>query len=345
MDNLSPFKDNLNPITQFVRCYDVPPVEPSGGGGTTPPVAPVGGEPQNPNGEVINPVSPLDTPPTLAPVAPLPPARVEGWKQDLEGDMANSPSMQKFEDTKAGFNKLSESYLNLSKLLGHEKIPVPKGPDDIEGWTRYNEAMGVPSVAEGYNLPDVEIPADLQGMSFDRGQFSEIVHKLNLTPAQASGFWGVYTQKRIDTYQGALRAREGELNGIKNSLIQEYGDAYQSNIQLGQMVINKFAADKDDNDYITALLSKDARGIRFLTKIGGEFAENKISDFKYSRHSQTPDQAQAEIDAILADPNNAYNNEHAPEEEHNKMVEYVNNLYSQIAKVKQGQVTIPLTQP
>ena len=121
----------------------------------------VGGEPQTPEGEVINPVSPLDTPP-ITPPEPAP-ARVEGWKQDLEGDMANSPSMQKFEDTKAGFNKLSESYLNLSKLLGHEKIPVPKGPDDIEGWTRYNEAMGVPSVAEGYNLPDERFQQTFKG--------------------------------------------------------------------------------------------------------------------------------------------------------------------------------------
>ena len=119
-----------------------------------------------------------------------------------------------------------------------------------------------------------------------------------------------------------------------NQLRSEWGDAYDTNVELGQLVINKFCDNQEAQDFITATLLKDPRGVKFLSKVGGQFAENKIGEFGYKKFSLTPEQAQAEIDAIVRDQNHPYNNERATKPERERAIDYLNNLYKQISKFK-----------
>ena len=242
--------------------------------------------------------------------------------------------MQKFEDTKEGLGKAVESHLSLEKLLGHEKVPIPKGPDDAEGWNRFSKAMGVPDKAEAYGLPDAQIPESLKGMTFDKQKFAETVHAFKLTPGQAKGLWEAYTNMTKEAYSQAMKDHEAKMTQVVNQLRGEWGDAYETNVDLGQLVINKFASDKEAQDFVTASLMKHPNGVKFLSKIGSQFAENKIGEFGYTRFSLTPEQAQGEIDAILRDQKHPYNNDRASQAERDRAINYVNGLYEQINKAK-----------
>ena len=274
-----------------------------------------------------NPAAPVAENPVTpeAPAAPVAPAAFS-WKTQLSADYANSPTMQKFPDTKEGFNEAVKSHLSLEKLLGNEKVPIPKSKDDHVARAMFNKAMGIPEKPEGYGLADIEIPESMKGMSFDKKKFSEVVHQHELTPAAAKGLWEAYTTMSKQAYADAVKASEAKRVEVVNATRQEWGDAYQSKVELGQMVINKFSENKEMNDYVTAVLSQDPMGIKFLAKIGDQFAENKIGDFKYQRHSLTPEEAQKEIDLIKSDQNHPYSNPKASEAEHNRAVDYVNNL-------------------
>lgn len=254
------------------------------------------------------------------------------WKTQLSPDVMNSPTMQKFSDDKDGLLKAVTSHLELEKLLGHEKVPIPKGPEDAEGWARFNKAMGIPDKADGYGLPDAQIPENMQGMVYDKAKFAETVHQFKLTPSQAKGLWGAYTEMIKGVYSQAQQAQQAQMTQVINQMRSEWGDAYDSNVELGQMVINKFSSDKGMEDFVTATLAKSPMGIKFLSKIGSQFAENKIGDFKYSRFSLTPDQAQSEIDSILRDSNHPYNSDKASQAERDKAIDYVNSLYKIKAK-------------
>ena len=274
---------------------------------------------------------------TPAPVAPASAApQAFSWKTQLATDMANSPTMKKFEDTKDGFNEAIKSHLLLERLLGHEKVPIPKGKDDTVAWELFNKAMGIPAKPEGYGLADVEIPESMKGLSFDKGKFAEIVHQQKLTPDAAKGLWGAYTEMTKQTYAKALKDHQELITNNVNQLRGEWGDAYQSKVELGQMVINKFSDNKETSDYITAVLSKDPNGIRFLAKIGDQFAENKIGDFRYQRYSLTAEEAKAEWDAIRGDMNHPYNNEKAPVGAREAAIKRVNELIG-MTKKPQGQ--------
>ncbi len=276
---------------------------------------------------VENPETPVvENPETpVAPVTPVAP-QAFSWKTNLAPDLANSPSMKKYEDSKEGFNEAVKSHLLLEKLLGYEKVPIPKGKDDTVAWDLFNKAMGIPAKPEGYGLPDAEIPDTMKGLTFDKAKFAEVVHSQKLTPEAAKGLWGAYTEMTKQAYSKAVKDHQDTVNNLMNQMKGEWGDAYQSKIELGQMVINKFSENKETNDYITATLSKDPRGIKFLAMIGDQFAENKVGEFKYQRHSLTPEEAQREVDSIKMDMNHPYNNPKATEAEHNRAVDYVNNL-------------------
>jgi len=262
------------------------------------------------------------------------PAEIVTWKNHLSTDLQGSPLLGKFEDTPDGLNAAFASHNNLETLLGHEKVPIPTGPEDVEGWNRFNTAMGVPAAPEGYGLADANLPESMQGITIDKAKFTEVVHAHKLTPAQAKGMWEAYTAINVDTYQKAQASLEAQVTDTINKLRGEWGDAYESNVELGQAVINKFAADQDAIDFITAKMIGDPRGSKFLAAIGGQFAENKIGDFSMKRFSLAPEEAQNEVDKMSADFNGPYMNaaNNHTEQEHQAAVDRVNYLRASINK-------------
>lgn len=249
------------------------------------------------------------------------------WKGNLDKDLVNSPLLQKFPDTPEGLSEAVKSHIGLEKMLGHEKVPLPKGPEDTAGWALFKKALGIPDKPDGYGLTDAQVDESMKAMVFDKGKFQEIMLKHNATPAQAKGLWSAYQETAKAEYANALNSHKEAMEQVVNELKSDWGDAYDGNVQLGQLVINKFSDDKETADYITSVLAREPMAIKWLAKIGNQFAENKIGDFKYERFSVSPEQAQAEIQEILNDPKHPYNDKNASQKEHDAAVEYVNRLY------------------
>jgi len=271
-----------------------------------------------------------DPSPAPAPVA------TTSWKDGLGTDLKNAAFLSKFENTPEGLGKAMESYGNLEKLLGHEKVPIPKGAEDKEGWARFSKALGIPDKADGYGLPDPNLPDALKGQALDKSRFSEIVHAHKLTPDQAKGLWKVYNEIGVEQYNKAMKEHETKMNETINRLKGEWGDTYDTNVELGQMVINKFSDDQDTNDFLTAVLSQDPRGIKFLAKLGDQFAENKMGEFQMKRFSLAPEDAQNEIDKMVQDLNGPYMNQKNKftEREHQAAIDRVNSLRVLINKAR-----------
>jgi len=254
------------------------------------------------------------------------PAPAFSWKSQLGEDLSKAPLLASYEDTPAGLAKAVETHINLEKLLGNEKVPLPKDADDVEGIAFFNKAIGVPETADGYQLPDPEMPDGIPAETFDKGAFQEVIHKFGLRPDQAEGLWDTYTKMANNVLlQGRAKFNE-MLDKNVNALRAEWGDAFSAKVELGDMVINKFAGDQETGDWLTATLGKDPRGMKFLAKIGSQFSENKIGEFQYKSYARSPEEAQAEINAIKANPNHPYMNESAPKHERDAAINHVNNL-------------------
>ncbi len=121
-------------------------------------------------------------------------------------------------------------------------------------------------------------------------------------------------------------------------LKQDWGAAYDTNVELAQSVINQFSEDAEMNNYVTSVLSNDPKGLRFLKKLGDQFAENKVGDFNVKRFAVTPDEAQAEVNKMVHDLNGPYMNQknQFTEQEHVAALERVNTLRTIINRAKNG---------
>lgn len=256
---------------------------------------------------VIDPPAPIDPPPV---VDPPPAAAVLDWHGHLGTDLKGSPLISKFENTPDGLKKAMESYGNLEKLLGHEKVPIPKDEKDTEGWNRWMKAMGVPDKPTGYALEDAKLPETLKGMMMNKDQFASFLHAQRATPAQARALWNQYQMENIKAYNTHMDGLQKQLEQSINVLKQEWGGAYDANVEMGQNVVNEFTKDdKEMNDYVTSRLMGDPKGIKFLQKLGQQFAESNVGTFQTNRFSVTPDQAQEELDKMLGDLQGPYFNE------------------------------------
>ena len=112
----------------------------------------------------------------------------------------------------------------------------------------------------------------------------------------------------------------------------------KTNVELGQMVINKFSDSQETNDKITALLSKDPAGIKFLAKVGEQFAENKVPEFQMKRFSLAPEEAMEEITKMKMDLDGPYMNQKGKftSKEHQVAVDRVNHLFGIYQKGTKG---------
>lgn len=259
-----------------------------------------------------------------------------GWKGTIRPDLRESPFVQKFDDTPKGLEQALESYGNLEKLMGHGRVAIPKDANDVEGWSRYSKAMGIPDKAEGYGLPDANIPDSMKGMTMDKNKFAEVMHAHKVHPSAVKGIWETYQQMNIDTYKQAMDKHNADLNKTVNTLKGEWGDTYAVNVELGQMVINKFSLDQEMNDYLTTVLTQDPRGIKFLAKIGDQFAENKVGEFQMKRFSMTPDECIAEANKMRQDMEGPYMNSKNKfsDAEHDASVSRVNMLLETARRAK-----------
>lgn len=130
---------------------------------------------------------------------------------------------------------VTTGYAELEKILGRgEHIFKPESPDDVDGWAKYWQQVGVPVDVSGY-----EFEAD-EAVPFDDaliGRFKEFSQKIHLNKEQATGL--VQFQREIIKEVMAAEAEaetervatsEAEIDTIRKALVTKAGGevAYQS---------------------------------------------------------------------------------------------------------------------
>lgn len=191
---------------------------------------------------------------------------------------------------------LAVGYRNLEKLLGGEKIPMPKGQDDAEGWQRVYDALGRPKSAEDYKLsvPD----------GFDPGFATEAAqqfHKLGLSAQQAQALteWFNGTQTgAVEAFQQQAAAQaETEIQDLR----REWGGAWEENVELGRRAAREFGLSDEKLSAIESALGTGEM-LKFMSRVGRGLVEH---NFESGRGTQgfgmTPDAARQRVAALRQD--------------------------------------------
>ena len=192
--------------------------------------------------------------------------------------------------------ELANGYKNLEKLLGGEKLPMPKGADDKEGWARVYDAMGRPKSAEEYKLP---VP---QG---DSGEFAKQAaskfHELGISQQQAealSSWWNEQQQALVTGQQ--TQSQEKTVQDM-TALKSEWGQAYDENINLGQRAVREFGLDQAKLEGLEQAWGTKGM-LEFMAKIGRGLTEHTFEGGKTTQgFGMTPEAAKDRIAALRND--------------------------------------------
>ena len=271
--------------------------------------------------EPTQPSVPVETP---AEVASGSGSRSE-FLQQLPEEIRDHPSLQSINDV----GNLGLSYVNAQRLIGADKIPLPKNPTEDDLSNIYSK-LGRPDEPSGY-----AIQADGQILTEgDVNTYTDIAHKLGLSKAQANGILDYYRSSIQQTTEAMSKDAQQEKQMIEESLKAEWGANYDAKVNQA----NRAVADIAGEDLLNMVLEDG-------TKVGNHPAFIKafanFADFKTSvtkeetisensvNYRMSPADAKAKIDTIMNDRSHAYWDRKNPVAR-DKAVKEVQDLYEML---------------
>lgn len=101
---------------------------------------------------------------------------------------------------------------------GYVRVPGPASPD--EEWQELFAALGRPEGADGYELPEFELPEDIEINEDLRDRFREKAHELGLMPGQVQGLYEWFLPLTVaaaeDMRDNAVRRRASEMDALRS---------------------------------------------------------------------------------------------------------------------------------
>lgn len=206
-------------------------------------------------------------------------------------DAVEDGELREFARTK-GWKQLAEmvqGYRNLEKLIGGEKVPLPKGEADTEGWERVYKALGRPATPEEYQLPDADSAAQY--------------HKLGLTARQASGLNTWQTEQQTAKQAAAAQEQAAAAQEHARQLAavrKEWGPDFESNVRLGKRAVRELGLEGSVEALETALGSGEL--LRLTAKLGRGLAEDRFAGQSGAgRFGMSQEEAQEELGRLQKD--------------------------------------------
>jgi len=217
-------------------------------------------------------------------------------------ELRDHPSISPIKDVE----NLARSYVNAQRLIGTDKIPMPSNPTE-EDLDRIYDRLGRPETPQDYGIAaDGSIVTEEVAK-----EYSDIAHKLRLTPDQAQGVLEYYRSTVEKTGAATVEMAEAAREATVSSLKQEWGRAFDQKVEAAAKVAQEFGNPEmfDITLQDGSKLGDNPEFIKAFAKIA-DFRQSVTSEDTVAEMSQsnvmTPADAKAEIDAIMNDRNGPY---------------------------------------
>lgn len=192
-------------------------------------------------------------------------------------------------------NELANGYRNLEKLLGSEKIPMPKGADDQEGWGRVYDALGRPKSADEYGLTTPD------GLSTEfskaaAGKFHELGLSANQAKALTEWYNGEIKNQTSQMQQNSLQNGDADISTLRG----EWGKAFDENVELSRRAAREFGIEGKIDALESALGTGEM--MRLLARMGRGLTEHSFEGGRTTQgFGMTPEAARNRITQLQTD--------------------------------------------
>ncbi|MFA5580511.1 MAG: hypothetical protein WDA25_01000 [Paracoccaceae bacterium] len=187
-----------------------------------------------------------------------------------------------------GFGDLIKSARSLESKLGSDRVPLPKGADDKEGWDTLAKALGRPDTPDGYELK--------LAAGYDEGfvkAFREQAHALGLPPHAAQGLVEWFEGTTAAEANANAEAAAKELQGV-------WQGEYKANMELSRRAMEMHGLTPDDLNAMSQGYGL-AKTMQLMARIGRATAEdNGMPGDGGGQPGRTPEQLATRKAEILS---------------------------------------------
>lgn len=213
-----------------------------------------------------------------------------GFDTELQGYVQNKGWNA---ETKAA--DIIKSFRETERLVGLDKLPMPKDLNDKDGYSRVYDRLGRPKSAADYGLK----PADGGDPAFAT-TMAEVFHGLGLNKSQVDGIVGKYGEHAAAATAAAnaefARNSAAELDATR----KEWGPSADQNFAAAQRATLQFGIDQPTMEKIERAIGTKAM-LGLFSKIGGGLSEDRGAGVGNAAGFMTPEAAQAKLNDLKAD--------------------------------------------
>ncbi len=197
------------------------------------------------------------------------------------------------------------SYVQLEKLVGQDKIVMPKkdanGEFVAEDFTRVMGQLGLPKDPGGYKeSPNFKLPEGVQLNDKFVTEFRAECHKAGMLPKQYAFVMDKLAMALNQGTQSQKEAQEKAFNEASVALRTKWGEGYESKVALAQKAFDQFAG-KDAKDRIAQKVGNDPDLLEWAANIADNLSEESLTRSNMAGNMMTPEAAIAEIDKLKAE--------------------------------------------
>tara|TARA_Y100001938_G_C8073954_1_gene424825 strand:- start:796 stop:1620 length:825 start_codon:yes stop_codon:yes gene_type:complete len=241
------------------------------------------------------------------------------WRSSLPEDIREDPSLQPLQDV----NALAKSYVHSQKMLGADKVVVPGKYATPDEWRSFYHKVGLPQEVNDYEVTSANTDVDEEFFK----DYKEASHKAGVLPSQAQEMFNWYLDKANAEVQRQEVEEEQSIENSLKTLQTDWGNAYEVKLNAARNAVNHFG-DDGLKDYLDSSgLGNNPNLIKVFSKIGETLSDDSFKgDSNPGNYGRTPEQAQAEINEIMADPKHPYFDKQHPN--HKKALEDMQRLFT-----------------
>lgn len=227
----------------------------------------------------------------------IPNAPSESQRVALAEEFRTNTSLAKYLDEKGTVdpNVLAKSYIHAERMIGQDRIPVPKDENDADAYDKAYAALGRPASPDEYKL---EVPTDLPpGVEYDvEGEkyLRQLSHQNGFNNKQVLALRDAYLKREAERTANYKEWQETSRMQAEEALRREQGHNYDNFLRTARVALKEYG-DPDFFQYLDQSgLGNDPRIVRVFGKIGA----STLGDAKLKGAMGSGD-GPADIDAAI----------------------------------------------
>jgi hypothetical protein len=209
---------------------------------------------------------------STAAVVTEPVAAPPGWVAGLPDTLKTNETLTKFKTVGDLANDYLATSTKANELEKKVSNSIPKLPDDAtdEDRTLYYDALGRPKQPSEY-----EFEGEDKNAPEWSSKWKQEFHSLGLTKTQAkvlSQKWNGAVQGMVDAHNAKIK---GEIETATASLKSEWGDKFDTNVELAKRVYQKLNLSEFDKDFVEGTDKTRLSTLRLLMKVAQATGEDR----------------------------------------------------------------------